>query len=108
MSYAGLFDQLRYSYEFVALGSELIDYYRQRLMSLLARITRVHDDDIPWMRFRNDTADDFIDTYIHPVERVCIPLNHFVVELIGNFQHPFVKIAIRQPNQAGSFSGNLG
>ena len=58
----------------------------------------MHQYNVTWMSFRNNTLYNIVYTFIHPIQRVCIPLNNGVFFFLGNFQHLLIKITIRHPN----------
>ena len=78
--------------ELVALITEFLDDERQCFMGLLHRVTGVHQHDISRMSFGDDAVDDFLDADVLPIPGVGIPLDHRVVQALGDAEDPFVKI----------------
>lgn len=77
-------------------------------MCLFNGIAGMKENDITGMRFADDAVYDRLNALIHPILRIGIPLDHFIAKLVGNFQHAFIKIPIRQPKQGRCFSGQIG
>ncbi|MNZ71444.1 hypothetical protein D3C78_898050 [compost metagenome] len=73
-------------------------------MSLLGGVAGMEQDNITGMCSCYNTIDDFVSTNIHPVQRIRIPLNDFIIEFLGYTKDSFVKIAVWQANQIRLFA----
>ncbi|MMZ61905.1 hypothetical protein D1872_240800 [compost metagenome] len=104
----GFLEQVGDRNEFVAFFAELVDNDRQRFVRLLGGIAGMEQDDIAGVRFADDSFYNRIASFVHPVLGIRIPLDDLVAKVMGNFQHAFVKIAVRQPEQIWCFTCYIG
>lgn len=81
--------------ELIALRAQFVDDGGEGEVCLLGRVACVKEHDVAGMCLCQHVLDDLLGTWIKRIFGIGVPLDDDIVQLVGNFQHPVVKIAVR-------------